>query len=161
MRKLRWLAVLSAVLTAATFTMADPAQATRNPPGGGGGGGFGVCAAGSFSPQQRDPYNHTFNAKATCDNTNPAPIYATTHVGLEKGELRTGRSWFVCWELGDVNSVGGFGSTSYWYYTHGDVYFPGAGAHNSWGFVPGSFIDTSDAANGLAGKRCNFTSVPF
>jgi hypothetical protein len=133
-----------AMLTIGTALFATPASAAS----------LGRCTPSNVVTT--DPYGHRFTVRTTCTNQSPAPVYAATNHGFKKGEVRSTRSWFLCWRVGTFDNDGRYGGSSYWYYTHGDRYFPGA--RNSWGFVPSSYLDTQDPAAGI--PQCGFTSVP-
>jgi hypothetical protein len=116
---------------------------------------LGQCTPSTRSTPVRDPYGHGFSRITTCNNA-PAPVYAANNHGFLKGHLVTRRSFFLCWRPGDFDNGGPFGGSSDWYYTQGDTRV--AGASNSWGFVPSSYLDTPDPAAGI--PECTFTSVP-
>ena len=135
-------------VTAGT-SRAAPARATDAQPA------LGTCTP-KTGVSVHDPYGHGFSRLTTCRNGANAPVYAATNTGFLKGHLVTTSSFFLCWRPGDLNSGGPFGDSLDWYYTQGDTHVPGAS--NSWGFVPGTFIDTTDPAVGI--PECTYTSVP-
>src|SRR5581483_11474787 len=105
-------------------------------------------ALGTCTPKTgvsiHDPYGHGFSRLTTCHNDPNTPVYASINTGFLKGHLVTTSSFFLCYRPDGQQSSGHHGSTTYWYYTQGDTHV--SGASNSWGFVPGTFIDTGDPA---------------
>ena len=91
--------------------------------------------------------------------TATAPVYdSSDYTFYLKGTLNGGNDWFLCYVVGRLNS-GPYGTSNFWYYTHGDSY--SSPAHNSWGFVGSGFLNALDAdiTNGM--PQCTFVSVPL
>jgi hypothetical protein len=119
---------------------------------------IGACTSSS-STRTSDPYSHTFFMRRYCQ-TATAPVYTSTDYHQLKGTLNGGNDWFLCYVIGYLNS-GPYGSSNYWYYTHGDSYDSSVGAHNSWGFVGSGWLDALDANITSGMPQCTFDTVPL
>ncbi|GAA1300961.1 hypothetical protein Psi02_27980 [Planotetraspora silvatica] len=120
---------------------------------------IGACTSSSTA-RTSDPYSHTFSMRRYCPTAN-APVHSSAFYDsnfASKGTLNAGNDWFLCYVIGSPTS-GTYGSSNYWYYTHGDTY--SSPAHNSWGFVGSGWINALDANITVGMPQCTFTFVPM
>ncbi|GES12507.1 hypothetical protein Amac_061040 [Acrocarpospora macrocephala] len=82
---------------------------------------------------------HVWTRDFVCANRPDTPLYVNVGSTEKIAVLDTPKSWFVCWELGRVQSDGG----RVWYYTRGDRSEPGKERWEGWGFVGAEHVDAT------------------
>jgi len=121
----------------------------------------GACTSSS-SARTPDAYGHVFRMRRYCPTATTGVYTATGGASSVawKGTLNGGNDWFLCYVI-DRGGAGPYGSSDYWFYTHGDSYDPSIGAHNSWGFVGGGSLNALDENIIIGMPKCEFNTVPL